>query len=153
MIALATTLPPLWPLALYVALIFVVAGAILTLSWALGQRHKEPQTGEPYESGIVSFGSARLRWSVSYYLVAMLFVVFDLEAVFLMAWAIALRDAGWAGFVEALIFVAVLAAALVYLWREGALDSAGGGRVGKARQLPRAADRAAEGETWKQSGN
>ena len=67
-------------------------------------------------------GSARLRLSAQFYLVAMFFVVFDLESVFLFAWAVSFRQAGWAGYVEMAIFVAVLAVALVYLWRMGALD-------------------------------
>jgi NADH-quinone oxidoreductase subunit A len=119
---LAATASPLWPIVFYFVAVLVIVAAIFVLSWALGQRHKEPQTGEPYESGIVSVGSARLRLSVKYYLVAMLFVVFDVETVFLVAWAIALRDAGWNGFLEALVFITILVVALVYLWRQGALD-------------------------------
>jgi NADH-quinone oxidoreductase subunit A len=88
----------------------------------LGQRHSEPATGEPYEGGIVSEGSARVRFSARYYLVAMFFVVFDLEAVFLFAWAVAARELGWAGYFEVLLFVAVLVASLIYLWKVGALD-------------------------------
>ena len=75
-------------------------------------------------------GSARLRLRASYYLVAMLFVVFDLEAAFIYAWAVSVRQTGWAGYIEILVFVAVLAVGLVYLWRAGALDWgpwAGGG--------------------------
>jgi NADH-quinone oxidoreductase subunit A len=88
----------------------------------LGSRHSEAATGEPYEGGIVSEGSARVRVSVKYYLVAMFFVVFDLEAVFLFAWAGAVRELGWAGYSEVLLFVGVLFAALVYLWKIGALN-------------------------------
>ena len=88
----------------------------------LGQRHSEPATGEPYEGGIVSTGSARVRFSIRYALVAMFFVVFDLEAVFLFAWAGAARELGWPGYWAAVLFVATLAAALIYVWRAGALD-------------------------------
>ncbi|MBZ0273414.1 NADH-quinone oxidoreductase subunit A [bacterium] len=95
---------------------------MIGLSFFLGGRHREEQTGEPYESGIVSTGSARVRLSQQYYLVAMFFVIFDLEAVFLFSWAVAVRDLGWLGFVEALIFIVMLFAGLVYLWRIGALD-------------------------------
>jgi NADH-quinone oxidoreductase subunit A len=112
----------LWPLIVYfVAVIFLVA-AMLGLSYILGQRHVDPATGQPYESGIVSTGSARLRLSADFYLVAMFFVIFDLEAVFLFAWAIAFRELGWGGFIEVLVFVGILVAALGYLWRLGALD-------------------------------
>ena len=77
---------------------------------------------QPYESGIVSEGSARVRVSAKFYLVAMFFVIFDLEAVFIFAWAIAARELGWAGYSEILVFIAILVAALAYLWRLGALD-------------------------------
>ncbi len=104
------------------AAVLLLVTAMLLLSWVLGQRHSQPATGSPYEGGIVSEGSARLRLSAKFYLVAMFFVVFDLESVFLYLWAISLREAGWAGFWEALLFIALLVAALAYLWRLGALD-------------------------------
>ena len=112
----------IWPLVAYFAFVVFLVGVILVLSYLLGQRHFEPATGEPYEGGIVSEGSARVRFSVRYYLVAMFFVVFDLEAVFLFAWAGAARELGWAGYGEVLLFVGVLVAALIYLWKVGALD-------------------------------
>jgi len=112
----------IWPLVAYFAFVVVLVAAILLVSYLLGQRHFEPATGEPYEGGIVSAGSARVRFSVNYYLVAMFFVVFDLEAVFLFAWAGAARELGWAGYCEVVLFVGVLVAALIYLWKVGALD-------------------------------
>jgi NADH-quinone oxidoreductase subunit A len=112
----------IWPLVAYFAFVVVLVAAILVVSYLLGQRHFEPATGEPYEGGIVSEGSARVRFSVRYYLVAMFFVVFDLEAVFLFAWAGAARELGWAGYGEVVLFVGVLVAALIYLWKVGALD-------------------------------
>jgi NADH-quinone oxidoreductase subunit A len=111
-----------WPLVAYFAFVVVLAAVVLFVSYLLGQRHSEPATGEPYEAGIVSEGSARVRFSVRYYLVAVFFVVFDLEAVFLFAWAGAARELGWAGYGEVLLFVGVLLAALFYLWKVGALD-------------------------------
>ena len=112
----------IWPLVAYFAFVVVLVATILVVSYLLGQRHFEPATGEPYEGGIVSEGSARVRFSVRYYLVAMFFVVFDLEAVFLFAWAGAARELGWAGYGEVVLFVGVLVAALIYLWKVGALD-------------------------------
>lgn len=113
----------LWPLAVYFAgVIFLVGLGMVGLSFLLGQRHKDRATGEPYESGIVSQGSARIRLSAKFYHVAMFFVVFDLEAVFIFAWAVAIRDLGWLGYIEVIIFIGVLFAGLVYLWRMGALD-------------------------------
>jgi len=113
---------PLWPLAVYFAAIVLIVAAMLGLSSILGQRHRERATGEPYESGIVSTGSAQVRFDIKFYLVAVIFLVFDLEAAFLYAWAVAVRETGWAGYAEVLVFVGVLAAALVYLWRLGVLD-------------------------------
>jgi NADH-quinone oxidoreductase subunit A len=112
----------LWPLVAYFAFVVVLVAAVLIVSCLLGQRHSEPATGEPYEGGIVSEGSARVRFSVRYYMVAMFFVVFDLEAVFLFAWAVTARELGWVGYCEVVLFVGVLVAALIYLWRVGALD-------------------------------
>ena len=114
----------MWPLVAYFVLVVFLVATILVVSYLLGPRHSEPATGEPYEGGIVSEGSARVRFSVRYYLIAMFFVVFDLEAVFLFAWAVAAREVGWAGYCEVFLFIGVLFAALVYLWKVGALDLA-----------------------------
>ena len=112
----------LWPLAVYGAAVILLVAAMLGLSHLLGERHRENQTDEPYESGIVGTGSARVRFDVKFYLIAMFFVIFDLEAVFIYVWAVSLRETGWAGYLEMLVFIGVLAATLVYLWRLGALE-------------------------------
>ncbi len=112
----------LLPFGIYFILVLVLVSVMLLLSYVLGQRHNERATGTPYEAGILSEGSARVRFSAKFYLVAMFFVRFDLEAVFLFAWAIAGRELGIQGYLEMIIFVFVLAAALFYLWRLGALD-------------------------------
>jgi len=117
-----------WPLLLYAGLVILLAGAMLVLSYLLGERHKGRAKGEPYESGIAPTGSARLRFDVKFYRVATFFVIFDLEAVFLFAWAISVRRLGWPGYVEVLVFVGILLVALVYLWRIGALDWGTSGR-------------------------
>jgi NADH-quinone oxidoreductase subunit A len=111
-----------WPMVLYFIAVILLVGGMLAVSFVLGERHREPATGAPYESGILSRGSAHLRLSAKFHLVAMLFVIFDLEAVFIILWAIAGRELGWAGYGEMLVFIGVLAAALGYLWRTGALD-------------------------------
>lgn len=111
-----------WPIAVYFGFVLVLVAATLVISYLLGPHHSERATGEPYEGGIVSEGSARVRFSARYYLVAMFFVVFDLEAVFLFAWAAAARELGWPGYCEVVLFVAVLLLALLYLWKIGALD-------------------------------
>jgi NADH-quinone oxidoreductase subunit A len=112
----------LWPLAVYLVIVLALVVAMLGLSFVLGERHHERATDSPYESGILSQGSARVRLSAKFYLVAMFFVIFDLEAVFLFAWAVSVREVGWAGYAEAAVFIAVLLATLVYLSRVGALD-------------------------------
>ena len=118
----ATAATPLWPLAVYFAGVLVLVGGMMGLSYILGERHKDPQTGQPFESGVPPTGSARRRFDIKYYLVAMFFVVFDLEGVFLFAWAVAARELGWPGYIEALVFIGVLVLTLIYLWRLGALD-------------------------------
>jgi NADH-quinone oxidoreductase subunit A len=116
--------PPaeIWPLVAYFFLVVMLVATIVGLSYVIGERHKSPEANEPFESGIVPAGLARLRLSAKFYLIAVFFVIFDVEAAFLFGWAIAFRELGWAGYVEALIFIAVLGAALAYLWRLGALD-------------------------------
>ncbi|SEA32123.1 NADH-quinone oxidoreductase subunit A [Microbulbifer marinus] len=121
----AMQLTQLWPLIVYCLAVLGLIALMLGLSYFLGQRRRDPATDEPYESGIVSQGSARLRLSVAYYLVAILFIVFDLEAIYLFSWAIAFREAGLLGFVEATIFIVILLVGLIYLWRLGALDWGG----------------------------
>jgi NADH-quinone oxidoreductase subunit A len=112
----------LWPLLGYLGLAIVIVGGMLVLSFVLGQRHRTHASVEPYESGMLITGDARMRFDVKFYLIGMFFVVFDLESMFVFAWAIAARDVGWRGYVELLIFVAILLAALAYVWRLGGLD-------------------------------
>jgi len=112
----------LWPLGVYFLAVIVIVSIIIVLSSLLGERHREKQTDEPYESGIVSTGTARVRFDIKFYLIAMFFVIFDLEAVFIFAWAVSIRENGWLGYGEMLVFIGVLTATLVYLWRIGALE-------------------------------
>lgn len=114
--------PEFWSVAIYVAATFGICGIMLVGSWLLGGRNWGRAKHEPFESGVVGAGSTRIRLSAKFYLVAMFFVIFDLEAVYLFAWAISVKEVGWAGFIEATIFILVLVASLVYLWRIGALE-------------------------------
>ena len=123
-----------WPLLLYAGLVILLAGAMLVLSYLLGERHTGRAKGEPYESGIAPTGSARLRFDVKFYRVATFFVIFDLEAVFIFAWALSVRDLGWPGYTEVLVFVGILLVALVYLWRVGALAWGTSGRQSARRK-------------------
>ena len=104
--------------------VFTVAlvGLMLGASYFLGQRHRERETDEPYESGVVSTGTARLRINIQFYLIAVVFLIFDLETAFVLAWAVAFKQLGWAGYTEIAVFIGLLGAALLYLWRVGALD-------------------------------
>ena len=95
---------------------------MIGLSYVLGERHRGRVTDEPYESGMPPTGSAKGRMDVQYFLVALCFVVFDVEAVFIFAWAVCARDLGWTGYIGAVVFIGVLLAALFYLARVGALD-------------------------------
>jgi NADH-quinone oxidoreductase subunit A len=113
---------PIWPLVVYFFAVLVVAGGMLGISALLGERHQDRETGEQFESGIKPTGDARVRFSARYYQVAMFFVIFDLESVFVIAWAVGLLEVGWLGYIEIVIFILVLLAGLLYLWRVGALD-------------------------------
>ena len=112
----------IWPFLLYTALVFILLAAILTLSYFLGQHHREKATDLPYEGGIEQTGSARLRFSAQFYVVAMLFVIFDVEAVFIMLWALGFYELGWPGYVGIAIFIGQLVVVLIYEWGIGALD-------------------------------
>jgi NADH-quinone oxidoreductase subunit A len=112
----------LWPFILYAVVVCVLVALILWLSHVLGQRHEERATNEPFESGIVLVESARLRFPIKFYLVAVLFVIFDMETVFIFSWAVAFRERGWVGYLGALTFIIILVVALIYEWRVGALD-------------------------------
>lgn len=125
---------PLWPFVVYALAAVVLTVAVIGISSLLGQRHYERTTSRPYESGSPLTGSARLRLSVSFYLVAMFFVIFDVESIYIFAWAVAWRELGWTGYLEVLVFIGILLAALVYLWRLGALDW---GTVGRLKRETR----------------
>lgn len=113
----------LLPLIIYFGAILFIAAVMLGGGYLLGQRHRAGKAAdEPFESGIVPAGNVQLRFAVNFYLLAIFFVIFDMESVFLFAWAVALEQAGWAGFLEALVFIGILIATLIYLNAIGALD-------------------------------
>jgi len=96
-------------------------GSVL-LSSVLGPSKPTPEKLAPYECGMPAVGDARERQSVKFYLVAMIFLLFDIEVAFLYPWAMALRDLGWPGFVQVVLFMVLLLAGYVYVWRKGVLD-------------------------------
>lgn len=110
------------PLIVYFAAVLVITGIMLCGAYFLGQRHKAKAADETFESGIVAAGDVHIRFSIQFYLLAIFFVIFDMESVFLFAWSVAFYESGWPGFVEAFIFIVVLLASLIYLWFCGALD-------------------------------
>ena len=108
-------------------LIMIVLGAgfaagALVLSRFLGPRNPTPEKLAPYECGMPPVGDARERQSVKFYLVAMIFLLFDIEVAFLYPWAMALRDLRWVGFIQIVVFFALLLAGYVYVWKKGVLD-------------------------------
>lgn len=127
-----------WSFAIFVLAVCGIAAFMLALSHVLGGRSHGNARDEPFESGIVSVGGGHLRFSAKFYLVAMFFVIFDLESVFLYAWAVSVRDAGWPGFIEATTFVLILLGGLVYVWRLGGLDWAPAARRRTATPPPAA---------------
>ncbi|WDE14455.1 NADH-quinone oxidoreductase subunit A [Thalassomonas haliotis] len=96
--------------------------AMMLLSLVLGPKTKTRAKNIPYESGVIAAGDDKTRFSNHFFLYAIFFVIFDLETIFLFAWVIAFEEVGWAGFIEASVFIVILLAALVYLWRIGALE-------------------------------
>ena len=111
-----------WAFAIYVIGAITICLVMIGLAALLGGRAYGRTKNKPFESGVDSVGSARLRFSAKFYLVAMFFVIFDVEALYLFAWSVSVRESGWVGFIEATIFIVLLLVGLIYLARIGALD-------------------------------
>ncbi|MGE6181214.1 NADH-quinone oxidoreductase subunit A [Aeromonas media] len=118
-----------WAFAVYVIGAICICLTMIGVAALLGGRAYGRAKNRPFESGIDSVGNARLRFSAKFYLVAMFFVIFDVEALYLFAWSVSVRESGWVGFIEATIFITLLLVGLIYLWRIGALDWAPKKRV------------------------
>jgi NADH-quinone oxidoreductase subunit A len=110
------------PILLFIAAALLFAGGSIFLSSLMGPRRAGPVKLEPYECGIAPVGLARERFSIKFYLVAMLFIIFDIEIIFLVPWAVIYQDLGWFAFVEMGAFLLVLILGLVYVWRKGGLE-------------------------------
>jgi NADH-quinone oxidoreductase subunit A len=122
------------PLLMHVLVAMGVAGLILLASSLIGWRRPSRTKGTPYECGVLPTGDAREPFSVKFYLVAMVFILFDVEAVFLYPWAYVFKELGWFGFFEMLIYILILLAGYIYLWKKGVLDwSNSGARRDQAR--------------------
>jgi NADH-quinone oxidoreductase subunit A len=109
-------------LGIYTLAIAVMVSVMVGASWALGPRRRGLPDANPFESGILPLHNTEMRFPSQFYLVAMCFVIFDLEMVFVFAWAVAVRPAGWTGYAGMMAFLALLLLALAYLWRSGALE-------------------------------
>lgn len=110
------------PLAVFIALAAFVALAAAALSFLLGRRRPDAAKESPYECGVPLFGDARAKMKVRFYLVAILFIIFDVEVAFLFPWAVCLEALGWAGFASMMLFLGVLTVGFIYEWKKGALE-------------------------------
>ncbi len=110
------------PLLIHFLLACALASAIVLLSWLIGYRKPTRAKLSPYECGMIPVGDARQRFSVKFYLVAMLFILFDVEAVFLYPWAVILRRLKMFGFWEMLVYIGIVLVGFFYIWKKGALD-------------------------------
>jgi len=114
-----------WPVLLQALIAMAVAAAMIGISFLLGKKVRNKVKDMPYECGIVPTGSARERFSVKFYLVGMLFILFDIEAIFLYPWAVVYRELKLFAFFEMLIFIVLVLAGFFYIWKKGALDWSG----------------------------
>ncbi len=115
--------PESWfPVLIQILIALAVAGAMIGLSAVLGRRVKDAVKSSPYESGMQPVGNARGRYSVKFYLVAMVFILFDIEAIFLYPWAVVFRQLKLFAFFEMLLFIALVLCGFYYIWKKGVLD-------------------------------
>ncbi|MDQ7841549.1 MAG: NADH-quinone oxidoreductase subunit A [bacterium] len=110
------------PILVHLVIVVVLTATLPVIHAILGGSRPTPPKMEPYESGVWTIGSTRERVPVRYYLIAMLFILFDIEIIFLFPWAVVYRRLGTFGLIEMLVFVAVLGSGLVYAWKRGALE-------------------------------
>ena len=110
------------PLLIFALIVLGLLGALVTLSFVLGPNKPHKAKLAPYESGVIPETPAHRRMSVRFYLTAMLFIIFDVEAVFFYPWAVLLRQLKWFGLIEMLVFMGILAIALAHIWRKGGLE-------------------------------
>jgi NADH-quinone oxidoreductase subunit A len=111
-----------FPVLVQAILAMALAAGLLSVSYLLGKKVRNRVKDMPYESGIVPTGDARQRFSVKFYLVAMLFILFDIEAIFLYPWVVVFRELKMFAFIEMLVFVVLILSGFFYIWKKGALD-------------------------------
>src|SRR6476646_7314495 len=120
-----------FPILVQAIVAMALAAGLLSVSFLLGKKVRNRVKDMPYESGMVPTGDARQRFSVKFYLVGMLFILFDIEAIFLYPWVVVFRDLKMFGFFEMLVFVILILSGFFYIWKKGALDWAETGRSGR----------------------
>lgn len=114
--------PAFYHLLVYTVIAVALIGVLLLAAWWLGAKRISIGKQSPYESGVVPEDTARLAWPVPFYLVAIFFIIFDVEAAFIFAWAVAWEPLGMIGLVQITVFIVILAAGLIWLWLKGGLD-------------------------------
>ena len=119
---LSPWVPGLLSLALYSAIVLVLLGLLLVLTRWLGERKIDPEKARPYECGVIPTGGARFRYPVPFYLVAVFFLIFDVETALIFSWAVAMEELGWRGWLQISFFIIILLLSLFYLWHKGGLD-------------------------------
>jgi NADH-quinone oxidoreductase subunit A len=110
------------PLVIFIGLSLVIGLALLVAPFIVAYQNPDPEKLSAYECGFNPFDDARMKFDVRFYLVAILFIIFDLEVAFLFPWAVAFKDIGWFGFTSMMIFLGVLTVGFIYEWRKGALE-------------------------------
>src|SRR5678815_1050277 len=120
-----------FPVLVQAIVAMALAAGLLSVSYLLGKRVRNRAKDMPYESGIVPTGDARQRFSVKFYLVGMLFILFDIEVIFLYPWVVVYRELKMFAFVEMLVFVVLILSGFFYIWKKGALDWSGAGLSGR----------------------
>jgi NADH-quinone oxidoreductase subunit A len=110
------------PILIYMVLAVGLVALIVVMSEVLGTKRHTPLKDLPYECGMEPIGDARHRYAVRFYVIAMFFIVFDIEAIFFYPWGVVFKPLGWFGFVEMFVFVAILVVGLIYVWGKGALE-------------------------------
>lgn len=114
--------PGLLSLALYTAIVVGLLGLLLILTRWLGEQKPDPEKSRPYECGVIPTGGAIFRFPVPFYLVAVFFLIFDVETAVIFAWAVALEELSWRGWLQISFFIIILLVSLIYLWKKGGLD-------------------------------
>ena len=120
--ALSPWEPGIFSLVIYGILILALVGVLLFIAVWLGEKKNNPEKLRPYESGVIPTGSARLRYPVPFYLVAIFFLIFDVEGAYIFSWAIAYDRLGWSGWLQISFFIVVLLLGLAYIWKKGGLE-------------------------------